>query len=143
MPKSREAASFGRVSHDEHLTRAAGKTAGDVDADDLYLMANLPPRLTGLPMVVWLLERGRARHDARIKVSRTHGIRIDPTNTVSVAVRPAPRLPAPRLATGDLSRADLRVVAEWVELNRDVILDYWHGRIFTDELLQRIKSISG
>ena len=138
MPKSREPASFGRVSHDEHLTRAAGKTAGDVDADDLYLMANLPPRLTGLPMVVWLLERGRARHDARIKVSRTHGIRIDPTNTVTVAVRPAPRL-----ATGDLSRADLRVVAEWIELNRDVILDYWHGRIFTDELLQRIKSISG
>ena len=25
-----------------------------------------------------------------------------------------------------------------IELNRDVILDYWHGRIFTDELLQRI-----
>jgi hypothetical protein len=73
MPKSREAASFGRVSRDEHLTRPAGKTAGDVDADDLYLMANLPPRLTGLPMVVWLLERGRARHDARIKVSRTRG----------------------------------------------------------------------
>ena len=73
MRKSREPASFGRVSHDEHLTRPAGKTAGDVDADDLYLMANLPPRLTGLPMVVWLLERGRARHDARIKVSRTRG----------------------------------------------------------------------
>ena len=75
------------------------------------------------------------------KLAQAHGIRIDPTNTVSVAVRPAPRLPAPRLATGDLSRADLRVVAEWIELNRDVILDYWHGRIFTDELLQRIKSI--
>ena len=136
MPKSRESTSFGRVSHHEHLTRAAGKTAGDVDADDLYLMANLPPRLTGLPMVIWLSERGRARHDARIKVSRTHGIRIDPTNTVTVTVRPASRL-----ATGDLSRADLRVVAQWIELNRDVILDYWHGRIFTDELLQRIKGI--
>jgi len=32
-------------------------------------------------------------------------------------------------------------VEQWIELNRDVILDYWHGRIFTDELLQRIKSI--
>ena len=99
-------------------------------------MANLPPRLTGLPMVIWLSERGRARHDARIKVSRTHGIRIDPTNTVTVTVRPASRL-----ATGDLSRADLLQVERWIELNRDVILDYWHGRIFTDELLQRIKTI--
>ena len=136
MPKSRESTSFGRVSHHEHLTRAAGKTAGDVDADDLYLMANLPPRLTGLPMVVWLSERGRARHVARIKVSQTHGTRIDPTNTATVAVRPAPRLVA-----GDLPTVDLLQVEQWIELNRDVIFDYWHGRIFTDELLQRIKSV--
>ena len=72
------------------------------------------------------------------KVSRTHGIRIDPTNTATVAVRLAPRL-----VTGDLPTVDLLLVEQWIELNRDVILDYWHGRIFTDELLQRIKSISG
>jgi hypothetical protein len=28
--------------------------------DDSYLMANLPPRLTGLPMIVWVSERGNA-----------------------------------------------------------------------------------
>ena len=78
------------------VPRTEGKRTAAVltDEDDLYLMANLPPRLTGLPMVVWLSERGQARHDARIKVSRTHGIRIDPTNTVTVAVRP--NRPPPR-----------------------------------------------
>jgi hypothetical protein len=87
-------------------------------------------------MVVWLSERGRARHDARIKVSRVHGTRIDPTNTATVAVRPVPRLVA-----GELPGEDFLRVGQWIELNRDVILDYWDGRIFTDELLQRIKSV--
>ena len=87
-------------------------------------------------MVIWLSERGRARHDARIKVSRTHGIRIDPAKTATVAVRPALRSVA-----GDLPTVDLLQVEQWIELNREVILDYWHGRIFTDELLQRIKGI--
>ena len=120
------------------VPRTEGKRTAPVltDTDDLYLMANLPPRLTGLPMVIWLSERGRARHDARIKVSRTHGIRIDPAKTATVAVRPALRSVA-----GDLPTVDLLQVEQWIELNREVILDYWHGRIFTDELLQRIKGI--
>ena len=45
MPKSREAASFGRVSHDEHLTRPAGKTAGDVDALSDGQSAAAPDRI--------------------------------------------------------------------------------------------------
>ena len=80
--------------------------------------------------------RARPGHDARIKVSRTHGIRIDPAKTATVAVRPALRSVA-----GDLPTVDLLQVEQWIELNREVILDYWHGRIFTDELLQRIKSV--
>jgi len=44
------------------VPRTEGKRTAPVltDTDDLYLMANLPPRLTGLPMVIWLSERGRA-----------------------------------------------------------------------------------
>ena len=56
--------------------------------DDLFLMANLRPDETGLPMVIWVSERGNARHDARVKVSQAHGSRIDPNNTASVAIRP-------------------------------------------------------
>ena len=52
MPKSREAASFGRVSHDEHLTRPAGKTAGDVDALSDGQSAAAPDRITNGRVVV-------------------------------------------------------------------------------------------
>jgi hypothetical protein len=101
--------------------------------EDPYAMANLRPADTGLPMVVWVSERGGARHDARVKVSRSHGDRADWFNTASVAVRPQPHV-----AAGQLSPADLQVVAEWVRLNEVVILEYWEGRIFTIELLQRL-----
>src|SRR4051812_31014415 len=103
------------------------------ELDDLFLMANLRPADTGLPMVVWVSERGNARHDARIKVSQAHGSRIDPANTASVAIRPAPHLIA-----GSLSPGDLRAVATWITLNEAALLDYWNSQISTVELIQRL-----
>ena len=37
-----------------------------IEAEAPYEMANLTPRMTGLPMVVWVSHRGRARHDVRV-----------------------------------------------------------------------------
>ncbi len=36
------------------------------ETDDLFEMANLYPRETGLPMTVWVSPRGNARHDVRM-----------------------------------------------------------------------------
>ena len=63
------------------------------DADDLFEMANLFPRTTGLPMTVWVSPRGNARHDVRVKVNMTHGNQMSPANTAVVGVRPSrPRI---------------------------------------------------
>jgi hypothetical protein len=59
------------------------------EGDDPFEIANLSPALTGLPMIVWISERGRARHDARVQVSLVHGRRARPDRTASVPVRPA------------------------------------------------------
>jgi len=106
--------------------------------DDLFLMANLRPGDTGLPMVVWVSERGSARHDARIKVSQAHGSRIDPGNTATVAIRPSPHLIA-----GTLSAADQRAIAAWIALNEAALLDYWNSQISTVELIGRLRPVSG
>jgi hypothetical protein len=95
--------------------------------EDPFAMANLPPRLTGLPMVVWASERMGARHDVRVKVHMAHGQRIDPGNLAVVA--------------GQLSPADLRAVSDWITLNEAVLVDYWDGRIYTDELIQRLQRL--
>jgi hypothetical protein len=106
------------------------------DVDELFEMANLFPRTTGLPMTVWVSPRGNARHDVRIKVNITHGDQMNIANTAVVGVRPAPHVIA-----GRLSPDDQRAVFEWVALNAAAILEYWDGRIDTIELGQLLKRI--
>jgi hypothetical protein len=60
----------------------------DEEQLDFFLMANLRHATTGLPMVVWVSERGLARHDVRVKVSTVHGPRVQYANIATVAVRP-------------------------------------------------------
>jgi hypothetical protein len=56
--------------------------------DELFEMANLVSRTTGLPMTVWVSPRGNARHDIRVKVNMTHGDQKNIANTAIVGVHP-------------------------------------------------------
>ena len=109
---------------------------GSAESDELYEMANLYPRTTGLPMTIWLGPRGNTRHDVRIKVNMTHGNQMNIDNTAVVGVRPSPHLVA-----GRLSSEDERAVAAWIALNRDAIVAYWDGDIDTVELVQALKPL--
>jgi hypothetical protein len=91
--------------------------------EDFFETANLSPALTGLPMVVWISERGHARHDVRVKVSLTHGRRARPDLTASVSVQPDVRV----VAGPALDGRDLALVRRWVAINRDVLPAYWDG----------------
>jgi hypothetical protein len=104
-----------------------------IAADDLALMTNLYPRSTGLPMVIWVGPRYGVAHDARIKVSQTHGQRMDPETLAVVALRPQPHVVA-----GRLSAADLRAVTAWLTLNEAAVLDHWNELIDGIELAQRL-----
>jgi hypothetical protein len=105
--------------------------------DEAYLMAKLVPAETGLPMTVWITPNEGFPHDVRVEVSRVSGGRGRWVDAASVAVRPQPRLVVP----GSLSPADLAVVSRWIELNRDVIIDYWDGRLTTTEALPRLRRL--
>jgi hypothetical protein len=111
--------------------------AGAIDTDELFEMANLYPRTTGLPMTVWVSPRGHARHDVRIKVNTTHGNQMILDNTVVVGVRPAPHI-----LIGRLSTADQQAVFTWITLNAPTIIAYWDGTIDTAELIQSLKPLS-
>jgi hypothetical protein len=115
------------------LKRPSRRAADELN--DLFEMANLSPTLTGLPMVVWISERGRAGHDARVKVSLTHGRRARPDRTASVSVGPEVEIVAGR----ELERRDMELVRQWVELNRAPIIAYWNGDLLTDEVIARLK----
>ena len=112
------------------------ETANAVTNDELFEMANLYPRTTGLPMTVWVGPRGNARHDVRIKINLTHGNHMTIDNTAVVAVRPRPHVVA-----GNLSTDDQRAVFNWITLNAPAIMAYWDGNIDTAELIQTLKPL--
>ena len=107
------------------------------ETDELFEMANLFPRTTGLPMTVWLSPRGNARHELRVKVNMPHGNQMAVSNTAVVGVRPGPHVIA-----GQLSAEDERAVFEWVSLNTDALVEYWRGRIDTIQLGQALKRVT-
>ncbi len=107
-----------------------------VGSEVIFEMTNLSPRMTGLPMSVWVSPCGNARHDVRIKVNMTHGRQMNIDDTAIVAVRPSPRVVA-----GHLTTDDRRVVAEWTAINADAIIDYWDEKLDTDQFLGRLKRL--
>ena len=119
------------------VNQAVSADPATPDGDELFEMANLFPRTTGLPMTVWVSPRGNARHDVRVKVHMTHGNQMNPANTAVVAVRPAPRVIA-----GQLSPDDRAAVFQWILLNSDALVAYWEGQIDTIQLGHALKPAS-
>jgi hypothetical protein len=109
--------------------------AGALTEDqDSFEMVNVRPEISGLPFIVWISEKGGARHDVRVKVSPGPRVR---EFTATVSVRPQVEVLA-----GELSASDLKAVRDWIELNRDVIVGYWNGDIlYTDEALAALRAL--
>jgi hypothetical protein len=82
-----------------------------IEDEDQFTMVNVRPELSGLPFIVWISEKGGARHDVRVKVSPGPRVR---EFVATVSVRPKVELIAGDLATTDFDR-----VRAWIDLNRD------------------------
>jgi hypothetical protein len=116
------------VAIDEIETESIAGQAG-------YDVANLRPARTGLPFVVFVSQKGGARHDVRIKLARS--ARVRPSEMITVAVRPAARV-----IRGTLSAGEFALVTRWIELNERILVDYWNGAIeYTEDMLDAIKPL--
>lgn len=99
-------------------------------------MSNLSPRQTGLPFVVWISPKAGARHDVRVKISP--GPRAKLGDFITVTVRPEVR----EVGRSQLTAAQLEQIRCWVELNRDVLVQFWEGGIaYTEDVLAQLKPI--
>lgn len=84
---------------------------------DCFDMASLSPRETGLPFVVFILQKmgrqiRRTSQDCRQAQARR-------SDMLTVAIRPTVRV-----LDGDLSADELELLTKWVDLNRDVLVRY-------------------
>lgn len=106
------------------------------EGEGLFEMANLSPKRTGLPFVVWISPKAGAPHDVRVKVSK--GPKVHSSELVPVAIRPDVHVDG----SGNLSAHDLALLRKWVELNRDVLIKYWDGDIeYTEDAIAALKSL--
>ncbi len=109
-------------------------TGAPIQDEDLYLMSSVQPGESGLPFVVYISER-QGPHDVRVKVAA--GPKVPPF-VASVSVRPNVEIVA-----GQLTNRDLDLVRQWVELNREVIIDHWEGKTPSSrDVLNALKPIS-
>jgi hypothetical protein len=121
--------------------RMVNKTAESVASNAAagqatFEMANLRPERTGLPFVVFISQRGGARHDVRIKLARSP--RVRPSEMITVSLRPTPRVLRGRLDTREFA-----LIQEWLDLNADVLVDYWNGVIeYTEDVMDALKKLS-
>jgi hypothetical protein len=103
----------------------------------LFEMANLSPKSTGLPFVVWISPKADAPHDVRVKVSK--GPKVHPAELISVAIRPGVHV----VGGGSMGAHDLALLKKWLDVNRDVIIKYWDGEIeYTEDAIAALKPMT-
>ena len=106
------------------------------EGDGFFEMANLSPKRTGLPFVVWISPKAGAPHDVRVKVSK--GPKVHPSDLISVAIRPDVHV----VSGGNMAPHDLALLKKWIEANYDVIVRYWDGDIeYTEDAIAALKPI--
>jgi hypothetical protein len=92
--------------------------------------------VTGVDNTIFISPKGNTRHAARVKLAIDPPDSVDPrSNTASVAIGDA------TVVAGDVPPRLLEQVRQFLEANRDVLLDYWEYRIDTEELRRRLKSV--
>jgi hypothetical protein len=109
--------------------------AEEIAGQAVFDMANLRPERTGLPFVVFISQKGGARHDVRVKLARGAKVRL--SDMITVAVRPMPRI-----VRGKINTHEFDLVRRWIELNMDILVDYWNGDIeYTEDALAAIRPV--
>ncbi|HLK79924.1 MAG TPA: DUF4160 domain-containing protein [Xanthobacteraceae bacterium] len=99
-------------------------------------MVSFRKRVTGVDNTIFISPKGFTRHAPRIKLAIDPPDSIDPRGaTASVAIDSG------EVVDGDVPAELLKQVREFIELNHNVLLDYWNYRADAEELRERLKRI--
>ena len=103
--------------------------------DMLFEMANLPPKRTGLKYQIWYSAKVE-KHKPRIKVD------LGDNNSISIQIEDHKIIGA----TDKISSKELENTLEWIDINKEILLKYWHeahtGSIDNGDVIENIKKIN-
>jgi hypothetical protein len=127
-----------RVEVPDFDYRAAAALAAEIAERDLAEeMVPYRGDVTGIDHTVFISPKGHTQHAARIKLAIDPPHTVDPRGKVaSIAIHDG------RCVAGETVPPDLREkMQQFIDINRDALLDYWEYRIDTEELRRRLRSI--
>jgi hypothetical protein len=99
-------------------------------------MTSFPKEDTGVDNTIFISPKGFTRHAPRIKLAIDPPDSFDPRGETALVM-----IADGAVVAGKVPSKVLKQVRRFIELNRDVLLDYWNYRIGTPELGRRLKSI--
>ena len=113
------------------VTQPLNQSEGQADYD----MANLRPKTTNLPFVVWVSQKAGARHDVRVKVA--HSAKVIASQMGVYSVRPFAHVEGPPLSPVDEKRLE-----DWITKNQSVLVAFWNADIeYTEDLIEQIQPV--
>jgi len=117
------------------VSARAGSAELDVEGQAEFEMANLRPERTGLPYVVFISQRAGARDDVRVKIAPSMRVRLSEMVTVALP-------PSVGVVRGRLAPCDLDLLRRWIDLNQQVLIDYWNGTIgYTEDAMNALRPV--
>jgi hypothetical protein len=106
------------------------------EREQLEHMVTYRKNITGVDHTIFISPGLRVRHAPRIKVA------IDPPDSINpLSDQASVEITTGNVVAGEVSAALLRQVQKFIQLNRDVLLEYWDARITTDQLQARLTAI--
>lgn len=109
---------------------------------EVFAMANLSPSTTGIEgAVLWVsvgeCEGKKSVHNSRIKVVEGTSMSASKLNDAAIVSIED----EPKLLHGKLKQKIQQNVYSFIKLNKDILLDYWNGKIDTYVFVTQIKSV--
>lgn len=102
----------------------------------LQEMVSVTKAETGVDNTIWISPKGNTRHAPRIKLAIDPPDSFDPRGeTASIMIDDG------KVVAGEVPSKLGKQVRKFLDLNRDVLLEYWDYRISTKQLFERLRSI--
>ena len=107
------------------------------ETNELNEMANLSKRKYKMPANLYISARGNAKHGPRIKIQMNHSDRVDSKQFVTMTIPDKILIGDP----GDLSNEDIEYFERFIDVNKDVLLDYWFNgeERFIEDVIESLK----
>jgi hypothetical protein len=106
------------------------------EMEQLEHMVTYRKDVTGVDNTIFISPGLRVRHAPRIKVA------ISPPDSINpLSEQGSVEISTGKVVAGEVPPELLKQVQQFIELNRPVLLDYWHCWIDTKQLQERLKAI--